>query len=122
MSSKERKREYRLNKRKIPEVRIIRNQKAREKRAENKARVMAKVGNGECRRCKINDIRLLTINHINGKDEVAKVKDRYGNSFYLDILLGRRTTDDLEVLCFNCNILYEYERGARYGKPSLVKT
>ncbi len=65
---------------------------------------------GECRRCGETDIRILQINHIDGGGRQERLsKTRH---FYLkDIIDGSRNTDDLEILCANHNILYEYESG-----------
>lgn len=35
-------------------------------------------------------------------------------AFYNLIIHGKRNLADLEVLCFNCNIIYEYERKKRF--------
>jgi len=64
-----------------------------------------------CSKCGITDIRVLTINHLNG--DGAKERKIYGSRvsrIYRDIR-NDRTTSDLDVRCYNCNILYEYERG-----------
>jgi len=62
----------------------------------------------ECGVCKEKDIRVLTINHIGGGG-----REENGEFGFLRkrILSGERSVDDLEVLCFNCNIRYEYVRG-----------
>lgn len=65
-----------------------------------------------CRRCGFNDARALEVNHIVGGGR-AEHRDRRGVNFYNDILMGKRTTVDLELLCANCNVLYEFERGKR---------
>ena len=67
---------------------------------------------GKCIRCSETDIRVLQVNHKNGKG----VKDfkRYGAySVYRAILAGKRPKEDFDVRCANCNILYEYETGRR---------
>lgn len=70
------------------------------------------VGNGkiECKKCGIKDIRVLTINH---KKEKRDNEKRRGINITqnINIVKGRRGIRDLEIRCFNCNTLYEYERG-----------
>ncbi len=73
-----------------------------------KQRVFEMLGGCFCVKCKITDIRILTINHKNGGGRKER-ESRKG--LLLDILKGRRKIDDLEVRCQNCNILYEYEVG-----------
>lgn len=66
---------------------------------------------GKCR-CGNTDPRVLQINHING----GGTKERqitHLDEFRRDILAGRRSINDLEILCANCNILYEFEVGRR---------
>lgn len=72
----------------------------------------------ECIKCGEKDIRILTVNHINGING-NKHLERTG--IYRKILNGKRTIDDLEVKCFNCNILYEYERGNRFFDVNILE-
>lgn len=72
----------------------------------------------ECCICHTNDIRVLTVNHIYGNARKEKSDfDKFGK-FYLAILNNLRAINDLEVRCYNCNILYEYERGVRNLPPN----
>jgi len=80
----------------------------------NKARAFEILGGVQCKKCGITDIRILTINHIEHRNR----NDWYdaGRGLYWAISKGNKTKEELEnleVLCFNCNILYEYETGAR---------
>ena len=68
---------------------------------------------GKCVGCGISDPRLLQVNHVNGGG-LQEVKGLTTHQFYRKILKGERKTDDLNLLCANCNVLYEYERGKRY--------
>lgn len=77
---------------------------------EIRAKVMTKLG-GQCVKCGIRDLRLLTINHLNGRN--LRLTRDLGHKFYYRILRGEQKTDDLEVRCYNCNILYEFEKGYR---------
>lgn len=67
---------------------------------------------GKCIKCGISDMQLLNINHKNGGG--TKERGNRGSSpLCRDILMGRRAISDLNLLCHNCNILYEYEVGRR---------
>ncbi len=52
------------------------------------------------------------MNHMNGGGR-AELELKGNWAFYTDILSGKRNTNDLNLLCANCNIIYEYERGKR---------
>jgi 5-methylcytosine-specific restriction endonuclease McrA len=58
----------------------------------------------KCANCGITDVRILDINHINGGG--AKETKHNNRQFYYDIIKGRRQTDDLNLLCKNCNFLH----------------
>lgn len=66
-----------------------------------------------CMKCGISDIRVLTINHKKGRSKEEKNRKVVD---YIGVVLGRRKINDLEIRCFNCNILYEYEKG-RFKLP-----
>ncbi|MBA7562050.1 hypothetical protein ES708_03699 [subsurface metagenome] len=71
--------------------------------------VMTLLG-GKCVICGLTDLRLLNLNHKNGggtKDRGKRIK------VYREILSGVRGKNEYDVRCFNCNILYDYERGIR---------
>lgn len=70
---------------------------------------------GKCRKCGNADPRVLQVNHINSRNGEREK----GYCLYLKILSGKRKTDDLELLCANCNIIYEYEKGITYSKRLL---
>jgi hypothetical protein len=87
--------------------------KGSEHRFLDKLEVLRKVSglkNPECCSCSEKDMRILTINHKNG--DGAKERLNRVCRTYRQIRLGRET-EDLEVRCYNCNILYEYEQGRR---------
>ena len=85
------------------------------KRFLNKINSLQKVSGEKVPRCIIcgtEDPRVLTINHINGNGSVDS--NNYGN---MAVAVSRgRKVDDLDVRCFNCNIIYEFERGKRGPK------
>lgn len=69
---------------------------------------------GKCVNCGVSDVRILQVNHMNG-DGAAERKTHFSHyKFINDILSGERSTSDLELRCANCNILHEFERGARW--------
>ncbi len=57
--------------------------------------------------CGVTDQRLLTINHKAGNGN----HDR--TSFISRIVKGERAVSDLDIRCYNCQVLYEYEMGRR---------
>lgn len=68
---------------------------------------------GRCIKCGISDIRVLTINHINPVIPArARIKTvGTGYRLYSNLLRGKGSLSELELRCFNCNTIYEYERG-----------
>jgi len=80
-------------------------------------RVIQKLG-GKCARCGKTDWRILQINHINGNGR--KERARLGKKIYTNILKGK-DMDKYNLLCANCNILYEYDRGKRRDERWIEK-
>ena len=85
--------------------------KERIRRRENNLREKALeiVGRGklECINCGCNKIKILEINHKNGggSEEVKKYyKGRY--TFYSAIISGKRSIEDVEILCKPCNQIH----------------
>jgi len=79
----------------------------------NAMRIVSKLERSECIKCGVPDIRVLTLHHKNGRS----VKERNRKfTDYIGIVTGRVSAKGLEVRCFNCNILSEYERG-RFKLP-----
>lgn len=90
-----------------PEAASRRNRRYSAKRHR---RIVALFG-GACVSCGTTDWRVLQVNHINGNGRLEAKGT--GANFHLRILRGERATDDLDLRCANCNILYEYELGRR---------
>lgn len=62
--------------------------------------------------CECIDKRILQVNHIDGGG--CKEFKKVGSiRFYKAILDGKRKTDDLDVRCANCNILFKWENKER---------
>jgi hypothetical protein len=74
-------------------------------------RTVSGLQNPKCCKCGKEDIRVLTINHLNG--DGAKDRRGYRVCDTYRKIRHNRSVDDLEVRCYNCNILYEYEQGRR---------
>ena len=85
--------------------------KKREYYVKTRKKVIEILG-GKCARCGIDDWRVLQINHLNGGG-TKEFRNGHPEKIYRAIINGDRATDDLELRCANCNILYEYERGVR---------
>ena len=83
-----------------------------------KLRALQTVGHGTVKcRCGLTDIRVLSINHKNGGGTQDRKKYNGGTRLYYAIVTGKRSIEDLEILCANCQILYEYEVGRRTKHP-----
>ena len=65
-----------------------------------------------CARCGNDDIRVLQINHTDGGGTKER-KITHNRAFYTSIINGTRSTNDLNVMCANCQIIFEYECGRR---------
>ncbi len=81
-----------------------------------KLKVIKMLG-GKCIQCGIDDPRVLTINHLYPKRKrqkiyyKGKIAPTTGGTVWYDIHMGRQPLDEIDLRCYNCNILYEYERG-----------
>jgi len=82
----------------------------RKRHWELRLKAILKLG-GVCVVCGITDIRILTINHLEGRNYRTTVDK--GDKFYRKIVAGERDLKDLEVRCYNCNALFEFEMGHR---------
>lgn len=71
---------------------------------------------GKCIYCGCEAPEALEINHKNGGGYNEKYYKKYRTSFYLDILKGRRTKDDLELTCRVCNAVHYLEKLKNLGK------
>lgn len=58
---------------------------------------------GKCVKCGCTDIKALEINHIDGGGSKDKYAHGRRKQYYLDILSGRRKSDDLNIMCKVCN-------------------
>ena len=68
---------------------------------------------GKCAKCGLTDERVLQVNHINGGGS-REQRLTYGSNYaiYREIAQGYRLYD-INLLCANCNIIYEFECGRR---------
>lgn len=83
---------------------------------EIKKEAIQKLG-GTCVSCGIDDIRILVINHKHNGDfnrviMFREMKKKNPVSWKA-VLEGTYKEGDVELRCYNCNILYEYETGRR---------
>jgi 5-methylcytosine-specific restriction endonuclease McrA len=63
---------------------------------------------GKCVNCGCDEYSMLEINHKNGGGhKEMDERRRCYKSWYLDILAGRRSRDDLETRCIVCNALHK---------------
>jgi hypothetical protein len=89
-----------------------RREKRRDKRIRLKTLLLIGRGRLACEHCHCDDIKLLQINHIHGGG-YKEFKETGRSKFYLDIASGRRSVDDLNLLCVLCQWKDHYER--KYG-------
>ena len=80
--------------------------------------IVAKSTTPKCVRCGCDDMRLLEVNHRDGGG--GKEMRGGGRKFHRDIIMLRRATDDLEILCKPCNGIHYLE--LKYGKLPFVVT
>ncbi len=91
-------------------------------RANSKLLAFQKIIGGpivQCQNCGCDDFRLLEINHKNGggQPEIRKFRTE---GICREIIGGRRTVEDLEVLCRVCNAL-DYLKH-KYGEVPITVT
>lgn len=89
-----------------PEQRKVKNLR---KRIRNKVRAYLVLG-GKCRLCGETDFRLLTLNHKNGDGNIDRAKHKNNPNATLYKQIRRLERTDLELLCWNCQALFEWER------------
>lgn len=84
--------------------------RGRKERKEVKIQIMKLCGRGKtaCLKCGIDDIDVLTIDHINGRigesrKTIDKNKSHYGYSLWKKILKGQLNKAEYQTLCMNCN-------------------
>jgi hypothetical protein len=71
-------------------------------------------GNIACSNCGCKDLRILEINHLNGrKRDEMKFGKIPTAAFYRNIVKGRRKINDLNILCKICNWAYFVKK--KYG-------
>lgn len=89
--------------------------RVRESERKIRKRVLELLG-GTCIYCGCEIPEALEINHKNGGGYNEKNYKKCRTSFYLDILSGRRTKDDLELTCRVCNAVHYLEKLKNLGK------
>lgn len=85
-------------------------------------KALRRVANGgpvHCIRCGFSDIRALQIDHVLG-DGTKHRKTQNNASFYIDLARGR-CTQDVQILCANCNWIKRNENGEVTGRPRLFE-
>ena len=92
----------------------IHNEICHQYRNRVKTQVIELLG-GKCVGCGATDPRILTVNHKNGDGakwrKLNSTKSSY--NLYRRALKGKIPIDTIDLRCYNCNILYEYESGRR---------
>lgn len=85
-----------------PEQKLMKRVYSKRASAKRKVKVLQHYSPGlvKCARCGIEDITVLTIDHINGRGGEERL--RTGSSFY-QMLISQGFPEGYQVLCFNCN-------------------
>ena len=111
-------REYSKNYRRLHKDSV--NKYARYKAKEYRTKLLEKVGRGktQCNRCGCDIIEFLEVNHKNGGGQ----KDLATNpsKFTFDVIFGRRSIHDLEILCRPCNAIHYLEQKSKQNVPLKV--
>jgi hypothetical protein len=93
--------------------RMLKVMKERRIRMRLKALLIISNNKLECNLCGCNDLKILEINHINGGGHQEVYKYATSDNiykFYNAIISGKRSIDDLEVLCKICNALHYVQK------------
>jgi len=64
---------------------------------------------GVCTECGEDDLRVLDINHVNGKGKRKGTAARYAEC--CNVLNQKKPPKNLNILCCNCNRRHEFDRG-----------
>ena len=82
----------------------------REWRHELKITAFDLLGGFKCVSCGISDRRVLQIDHISGiRLSRNDPRQRHVDQMYRDIVKGKLTKKDLQILCANCNWIKRFE-------------
>ena len=73
---------------------------------------------GKCVECGNTDMRVFQINHVNGGGS-KEYRSRGVEPVYRDIILKNRRTD-VNLMCANCNLIYEYKRNGRNTRKGFL--
>lgn len=69
---------------------------------------------GRCAGCGTSDKRVLEINHIRGQNKKVETKGAGKRRLMIRIASGEKVPH-VNLLCANCNIIHEFDRGRRQG-------
>lgn len=75
--------------------------------------IVSKSTHPKCENCGCDDIRLLEVNHKNGGGNEEWKSGRNSMTIYRNIVMLRRTVEDLNILCRVCNAKHYLE--SKYG-------
>ena len=89
-----------------------------QKRIKQRKKLIQKLG-GKCVQCNETDWRLLQINHVNGGGR--NERERIGQRGIHNNILQSKKLSKYNLLCANCNILYEYEKERRLDEKWIEK-
>ena len=82
----------------------------RDQRHRYRAKALAVLGD-KCTICRIDDARVLQIDHVNGGGNREYRNGRNAQDVYRKIALGRADLREYQLLCANCNWIKRAENG-----------
>jgi hypothetical protein len=82
-------------------------------------RVMVKLGGLFCAWCGERDYRVLSIDHINGRAANEKRSGGLSSKEIYAIDRNDEALSEYRVLCMNCQVIHEYQRGNRVIYPEV---
>ena len=75
-------------------------------------KILEEVGNSKCKKCGVEDIRVLQLDHINGNGNILAKQITSGSMrhyyYYNNLELAKK---ELQVLCANCHMIKTIEHG-----------
>lgn len=74
-----------------------------------KIQALNKLGQARCRTCGIQDIDVLSVDHINEDGHRTRLQDGIGSVLYRQIVSNKVDLTRFQVLCLNCN-LYKHKK------------
>jgi hypothetical protein len=76
---------------------------------------------GRCVRCELADVRVLVIDHVEGRGREQRDAGERGNRLYRAVVAEGPASGRFQALCHNCNFLKRIELGEHVGDREYVR-